>query len=99
MRLHNEYIGTVIAESFIVNDEGERIPGRHYQGRYILYNSWLGFRRYKLVGNPGHSAYADDIRAKVEAWKKGGPIPPLESDTAQREAAPVIKLINGGKEG
>lgn len=99
MRLRNKYIGTVTAESFTVDREGERIPGASQTGRYILYLSWLGFRRYKKVGDPGLSVFAEDIRARVEAWKRGGPLPPLDADTVQRESAPVIRLINGGKEG
>lgn len=96
--LRVEYVGTVTARTQITKD-GVEIPGGVCVGRWILLTSVFG-RHAKLSGYPGASEFAQDVEARVAAWKAGGPLPHLDQDTAgsRRKAAPVLKLHEGGKE-
>ena len=69
------YVGRVIAETQIVDDDGQDIPGSLQQGFYILKETPRGRRSYRLVGDPGGSPFAIDVKAQVAAWKAGGPLP------------------------
>lgn len=88
------YIGTVSSLSNVT------LRGKHVQtkfGRWILREHRVFGRSAKLIGDAGNSEYAQDIRAKVLTWKRGGTLPALDQDTRQQPAATVLKLHDGGK--
>lgn len=88
-----EYIGTVTARTQYVNSDGSDREGGACIGRYILTVGWFGRRKVRLVGHPGGSARANDIKAKVMAWKSGGPLPELDDDTRVRPRSRVLQLV------
>lgn len=86
-----EYIGTVKGRTVVTDDDG----AEKYQqvGRWILYIGLFGIRRAVLVGNPGGSPFADNLKAKVKAWELGGPLPKLDDDTRVKSTGHVLKLV------
>ena len=88
-----EYIGTVLASSRYVDEDGQDMPGGRRRGRWILFIGFFGRRCAKLVGNPGCSAGASEVEARVFAWRLGGPLPLLDKDTRQQPMGSVLQLV------
>lgn len=94
------YVGGVQAISRKVRDDGWRVPGGESRGYWILEQRGDGKRRATPIGDAGSSPSANWTRAAIEAWVRGGPLPPL-SDEFRPGADTRGKLIaiGGGKDG
>ena len=86
-----KYIGTVSGVSHIIGRDGEEKYTR--KGRWVLTLGPFGGRRATLHGDPGRSGFSNDIRAKIAAWKAGGPLPELDQDSIEKPPAPVLRLV------
>ena len=72
------FVGVASATTVLVDEVGRRTPGGRLRGYWVLEQSADGERRVTKVGDAGDSAAAEMQRARVEAWKRGGPLPGLD---------------------
>jgi len=82
-----KYLGTVSAYTTFVDKKGKEHPISKMHGTWILMTGPFGWRRAKLVGDPGDSQIAMMTLASVEAWLRGGPLPQLENTKEPPHAA------------
>lgn len=93
------FVGAVKAETFLIDDNGNRKAGQNLTCYYLLHERGDGKRKFDKVGNFGGSQAAYHAKAKVQAWMAGGALPQLEEDFQQSRKQPAkLFAINGGKE-
>ena len=95
----SNYIGKVQALSHNVDEKGDKTPGGERSGWYILSYGWFGGRKTKLIGDPGRSPFAEEVKAQVYAWSIGGPLPDnFISKEPIIENKPDLKLLKFPKD-
>lgn len=96
------FVGTVTGETRVVRD-GQRVTGATYVEAYTLLESEDGrFRKVKISGHAapgGRSPHAVLVKANVEAWLHGGPLPQavkIREPEPPRKKADLV-VFRGGK--
>lgn len=91
------YVGTVSAATNRVDLDGAEVLGGRMRGYWVLEETASGARRSTTIGDAGISPSATERRARVSAWVRGGPLPPLDdsfANTPPRDAG--LRVIDGG---
>lgn len=88
-----KHIGTASAQTIWTDERGDP-KGSYEVFHWLLLVGPFGWRRFKLIGDKNYmSRSASNMHARVVAWTKGGPLPPLDQGTAQPKPAPVLKIV------
>lgn len=103
IRYRWSFVGTVTGVTRYVKEDGTDKAGGVNCCYWNLYQRGDGKRKFSLIGRNLGSALSNQREAQVEAWKRGGPVPPLNesAQSASPSPKPKAKLISfpGGKDG